>query len=132
MLQDLPTELKIIQDKRFTRITISGEADIDFVNTLSHVVTQLEERNSKQALIVDMTDVSYIDSASLGVFVRLIKIHQSTGRKIIIYKPQPMIKELFDQTGLSKMVDFCTTEDELDKLLPKAKKKRAKKLPESE
>jgi anti-sigma B factor antagonist len=127
MMQELPTDIQIVENKRFTRIKIVGEADIDFVNTLSQTATQLEEKNSKNILIIDMKDVSYIDSASLGVFVRLIKIHQDSGRKIIIFKPQPMIKELFDQTGLSRMLQFCTTEEEVETHLPPAKKKRQKR-----
>ena len=125
--QNIPTDLKIFEDKRFTRLTITGEADMDFVNTLSLTATQLEEKKSKNALIVDMEGVSYIDSASLGVFVRLIKIHQNSGRRIIIFRPQPLIKDLFDQTGLSRMLHFCTTEEEIESHLPPIKKKKVRK-----
>ncbi len=111
------TEIQIFKKRKFIKIILSGEADIDFVNTLSKATQELSKKKGSRPLIIDMEKVSYIDSATLGVFVRLIKIFQPSGQKIIIYRPQGFIIELFEQTGLIGLLTVCESEEEVDRLL---------------
>ncbi len=106
------------------RIKLSGNADIDFVNTFSKTASSLEGKKENTILVVDMKDVTYIDSASVGIFVKLIKIYNKKNNSIIIFKPRAQILELFTLTGLIRFLSICTTNDELnDEIRRKTKKK---------
>jgi|SRR3989339_2022811 len=110
------------------RIKMAGEADIDFVNAFSKTALEIEASRERLTLVVDLADVTYIDSASLGIFVRLIKIYQKKKKRIILFKPRPSIEELFNLTGLSRFLTICMSEADLDVAIagqPKKKKKKA-------
>jgi len=54
-------------------------------------------------MVVDMSNVDYISSAGAGCFYRCHRIAQENNGNIIIIRPKPGVKEVFDLLGLSQI-----------------------------
>jgi len=58
---------------------------------------------SSSDVIIDMNDVSYIDSTGLGVFVGALKKSKQKGTNIVLKNLKPNVKKVFTITGLDKV-----------------------------
>lgn len=68
-------------------------------------------------LIVDLGELDYISSAGAGVFIEAIGTAQENGGNIVLLKPGPNVKEVFDLLGLSQIFTFKDTREEALKSL---------------
>jgi len=133
MTESAAGKISITNKDNVYRIKLSGDADIDFVNTFSKTAADLEQKKETTILVVDMKDVTYIDSSSLGIFVKLIKLYNKKSNTIIIFKPRAQILELFNLTGLIRFLTICETNNGLEKeIKKKSRKKQLLKIPSIE
>jgi anti-sigma B factor antagonist len=83
-------------------IAIRGFLDAYTYGDLEQSINNLF--NQKQyRLVVDMSNVDYISSAGAGVFIGAIGIAQENNGNIVIIRPKPGVKEVFDLLGLSQI-----------------------------
>ena len=126
MAETIPAKFSITNKDNVYRIKLVGDADIDFVNAFSKTAADLEQKKESTVLVVDMKDVGYIDSASVGIFVKLIKLYGKKSNTIIIFRPRAAILELFNLTGLSRFLTICNKNEELEaEIIRKTRKKKA-------
>ena len=59
-------------------------------------------------MFVDLTDVSYMDSTGLGVFVGLFKTLKSVNGDLILTGLSDRLKRLFEITGLADVMNINT------------------------
>lgn len=95
-------------DTGITAISIMGFLDAYTYSEFEQTINNLFDRNQYK-LIVDMSNVDYISSAGAGVFIGAIGLAQENGGNIIIIRPKPGVKEVFDLLGLSQI--FPITEN---------------------
>jgi anti-sigma B factor antagonist len=85
-----------------TSISIKGFLDAytysEFEQTINNLFNQKQYK-----LVVDMSNVDYISSAGAGVFIGAIGLAQENNGNIIIIRPKPGVKEVFDLLGLSQI-----------------------------
>ncbi|MCK9225164.1 MAG: STAS domain-containing protein [Candidatus Muirbacterium halophilum] len=67
--------------------------------------------NSKDT-ILDVSELNYVNSSGLGIFINFLKSMKSIGRRLIILNPSIEVKTLFEITSLDKMFDIVNTIDE--------------------
>lgn len=134
MTERITENIHLTREERCYRITMSGEADMDFVNAFSRTAQEVERHPENKRLVIDMAGMHYIDSAALSVFIRLIKMYKTESRRVLIFRPQKPILELFQYTNLINLLSICNTEEELEEALagsetvkPAKKKKAAQK-----
>jgi anti-anti-sigma factor len=120
-MTEITGNIKITDKDNICRIKLSGEANINFVNAFRRTAQELENRSRLVTLVIDMENVTYIDSASLSIFVRLIKIYRKKNKSILVYRPQQNIVDLFKVTNLNNLLTICSTEEELKEKLGKKK-----------
>lgn len=82
--------------------TVRGEIDITTVATLSEHLGHLARKNP-QRLVIDLAEVSFIDSSGLGGFVR-IRRALPPGCPVVIRSPQRRVWQLFKITGLDSVI----------------------------
>ena len=68
------------------------------------------EKGTKAEL--DLSDVEYMDSTGLGVFVGYFKQVKETGGQVKITGLSPRLKRLFDITGLNEVMDIEEHKDD--------------------
>ncbi|MEW6027224.1 MAG: STAS domain-containing protein [Planctomycetota bacterium] len=93
-MQKLPNGAILVKLKGFLDAYTYGE----FEQTINNLFNQKMYR-----LIVDMSGVDYISSAGAGVFIGSIGVAQENQGNIVIVRPKPAVKEVFDLLGLSQI-----------------------------
>lgn len=75
---------------------------------LGEVEQKIKELNVEEGTIVvmDCTEMSYICSSGLRVFLGLHKDVTNRGAKLIIKGLQPMVKNIFEMTGFTNIMNF--------------------------
>lgn len=97
-VQELENEIKA---------KLTGEID---AYTAPKVRDELLPRAEKTGtnIIVDLTEVNYMDSTGLGVFVGLFKSLKENDGKLVLTGMSARLKRLFDITGLADVMDVNT------------------------
>lgn len=100
----MTSQLSISQEKMSdaVKIVLSGEVDIYTSQQLKdRLYSVLDEE--KTDLLIDCSQLNYIDSTGLGIFVGALKKAKQYDRKISLTNLKDNIKKLFIITGLDKV-----------------------------
>lgn len=81
-----------------TVAVVSGEVDADNCSELSAAI--LERPDLTDLLVVDMSDVSFIDSSGISELLRIQKAAQADNRALRIKDPSPSVHRVLEITGL--------------------------------
>ena len=76
----------------------------------------------KRLLIADMTNVNYVSSAGLRIFISFQKELKKAGGEICLFNTTTAVYPVFEMSGLTGIFRFLTGEDELRELLEGASK----------
>ena len=99
-----------------TVLSVKGFLDAHTFEELEKTINELfEEGNYK--LAVDLSGLDYISSAGAGVFIGAIGTAQENDGNIILMRPSPNVKEVFDLLGLSQIFTFKDTREDAAKAL---------------
>ena len=94
-----------------TIIRPEGEIDTHNCDSLKEVI-QKELRSGAKRLLIDMSNVSYLDSAALGVLVSGFKSARASRAQFKLANMQPPVAKIFQLTRLSKFFDIHQNSDE--------------------
>lgn len=86
-------------------VKVAGEIDAFTAPQLREELAALADGNSK-TIIVDLQDVTYLDSTGLGVFVGLFKQMKSNGGELRLTNLSDRLQRLFEITGLSHVMQM--------------------------
>ena len=99
-----------------TQLTIRGFLDAHTFEDLEKTINDLFDQNAYR-MVVDLSGLDYISSAGAGVFIGAIGTAQENDGNIVLVKPSPNVKEVFDLLGLSQIFTFKDSVDEALALL---------------
>jgi anti-anti-sigma factor len=88
---------------------ISGQLDASTGPTL---VSALASNEESSRVILDMREVPYISSAGLRVIVQAAKRAEAAKGGVAIFGLQTLVKEVFDVSGLGKIIPIASDETE--------------------
>ena len=83
-------------------VNLYGEVDIYNADSLKNELHSLIAEKSAD-IILDCTNLKYIDSTGLGVLVNALKKVKETEKSIRIVNLKPYIAKIFTLTGLDKI-----------------------------
>jgi len=93
------------QDGGITLVELKGRLDTpssqDVSNTLSPVV-----ENAKGTIILDCTDLEYISSSGLRIFLTIRKAAAAQGGKVIVRNISSDIRSVFMMTGFLNLFEI--------------------------
>lgn len=92
-----------------TVITVSGELDIHTAPDLTEVLSPAIAAG--QPVIVDLTDVTFMDSSGLSVFVTALKRAREAGTTLVLVVSEPRVMRVFSITGIDTLIDIHATLD---------------------
>ena len=92
-------------------LTVRGEVDVSTAPELRERLLLLAERRPTTA-VVDLSDVSFVDSTALGVLVSGVKRLRSGGGDLHLVVTQPHISKVFEITGLTEVFRIFPTLEE--------------------
>ncbi|MBA9029235.1 MULTISPECIES: anti-sigma factor antagonist [Bacillaceae] len=86
-------------------VRVKGEIDAYTAPKLSEALYPLSKREGI-VMIVDLTEVSYMDSTGLGIFVGLFKSVRAHNGVFTLVGLSERLQRLFDITGLADIIDI--------------------------
>jgi anti-sigma B factor antagonist len=72
----------------------------------------MRREDPAETIILDLSDVPYVDSAGLGLLVTAYVTRQKSGRKMVLSGINPRVQRLFEITKVASLfLVFSTTEE---------------------
>jgi anti-anti-sigma factor len=101
--------LRVLDDATFTLaedagsagervVRLRGELDIDSAPDLERVL--LRSRPARQRVVLDLSELEFMDSTGLRVLLRARAVAQDGGWEVLLRDVPPTIRRLFDMTGV--------------------------------
>lgn len=93
------------QTEEYTKLEIAGEIDAYTAPVLREKTEPLSKQDNMK-VVADLSEVSYMDSTGIGVFVGLFKGIKANGGHLQLVGLSDRLKRLFDITGLADIMDI--------------------------
>ncbi len=87
-------------------IVLAGEIDFGKAEAFYDAVME-GYRATPADLCFDCTELQFIDSTTLGTFVKILKTVKTDGKKMRLLHLQPKIKKLFVICALDKIIELA-------------------------
>ena len=87
-------------------LNVRGEIDVSTSPNLQEALAELISR--PRLWMVNMVDVSFIDSTGLGVLVGAVRDMRAAGGDLRLVVTQPQILKLLELTGLDKVFEIVS------------------------
>lgn len=91
-------------------VIINGDVDASSSIYLDKAITDAIEDNFKNILI-DCSNLNYISSAGLGVFMSYIQDFETKGINLIIFGLSEKVKNVFQILGLDQLLQIVDSEE---------------------
>ena len=86
----------VADDQRI--LLLHGPLTVETSNQFENAV----RHESAETMILDLTDVPYIDSVGLGSLVTTYVSHQKTGRYLVLTGVKPRVKKILEVTNVQQ------------------------------
>jgi anti-sigma B factor antagonist len=96
-------------DGDVTILGISGRLDLSSANELKAAAHEIVNKGDCR-LILDMSQVEFINSSGLGALVSLLKDVRMNNGRLKLVNLAPFVKEIFEITQLNNIFDICGDE----------------------
>ncbi|GMB07776.1 SpoIIAA-like anti-anti-sigma regulatory factor [Thermolongibacillus altinsuensis] len=104
----LSIQLEVKQDVLLIRL--AGELDHHTAEELRLHVTEVLEKENVRHIILNLEQLTFMDSSGLGVILGRYKQIKRIGGEMVVCSVSPSIKRLFDMSGLFKIIRLETDE----------------------
>ena len=91
---------------------LDGTRSSDFRDNINRSI-----ENGVQIILVDFTDVTFMDSSGLGTLVLSLKTVRNAGIKMFLCSINEQVKMLFELTSMDRVFEIFDNRDEFDKIL---------------
>ncbi|MDO6439690.1 STAS domain-containing protein [Cyclobacterium sp. 1_MG-2023] len=106
-------------EKSHITIALQGEVDASNSVELDEVIQEALDDNIKN-ILVDGTDLQYISSAGLGVFMSYLEDFNEHNILFIIYGLNEKVMNVFHILGLDQLITIIDSREEAEKLVHEA------------
>lgn len=97
--------LQIKRSEKSITAVYSGEITLDIVQDLKKEILKALEECSCNSLLLDLSDISFIDSSGIGFLVAMNTRMKNEGNELVICRPSTQVKKTLE---LVQLLDFFT------------------------
>lgn len=98
-----------------TVVSLTGEIDLHHSPGLHKHLADLCAENPKR-LILNLTDVNYIDSSGIGSLVEIFRRMKKTDGSLVLVAPSERVRSVLEITRLDKFFLIAASEEEAAQL----------------
>lgn len=92
---------------------LSGELDLHAAPVFRKAIDEaLEESPHLRNLILNLQEVTFVDSSGLGALLGRYRILQRRGGQMVAVSLQPRVRKLFEMSGLLKIIKVVDNESQ--------------------
>ncbi|PLV60172.1 STAS domain-containing protein [Thermotoga sp. KOL6] len=105
-------KLERIEEDDKIVVRVYGEIDAYNSSELKEQLRNLVSSTEKKKIVLDLSSVSYMDSAGLGTLVVILKDAKINGKEFILSSLKESIMRIFKLTHLDKIFKITDTAEE--------------------
>jgi anti-anti-sigma factor len=99
-------------------VSVSGELDLYTAGELQARIGEADTLGA-DTVLVDLSEVSFIESSALSVLVRETKRLEGRGHSLVLVTNDPRTRRIVEVTGLNQVLrTYATVHDALAELIP--------------
>ena len=99
-----PFSVTVSTDEDRTTVLLAGELDLSGVDRAREAIEQAE-KHSAALLVLDLSQLDFIDSTGLEVILRAARRAHDEGRRLIVARPSRYVKRLLEMTAIDQSLD---------------------------
>lgn len=111
----MTTESRCVREIRWenagTVVVLQGEVDLHHSPEVHRALVTTCERKPAR-LVVDLTQVSYMDSSGIGILVEVYRRVRAYGGALMVCGLADRVRSVFEITKLDKFFHMCETVEE--------------------
>ena len=92
-------------------LAVHGDADLHGAEELESKLTEVIEEGPS-AVVVDLSEVTFLDSMVLGVLVQGLKRLRARGGRLRVVVPRTEVRRIFELTHLDRLFELDSTREE--------------------
>ncbi len=96
--------VRVGRDGPRTAVWLSGEHDLASARLLSMALAEAMADNDAD-MVVDLTELAFMDASTLGVLVRGRQLLTGRGRCLTLRSPQRFPRKVIDACGLTELIE---------------------------
>lgn len=104
-------DVTVTRHDDLTLVALAGELDIYTVAGFRNAIEEVDPPNAR--VVVDLSDVSLLDSSGLGALVSLLNQSRAGDGRLGLVCPHRRLRRVFEITGLRRAFTFGDDLDEV-------------------
>ncbi len=96
----------IIQNNNDVEIVLVGEISIESAGEIFKKVEEFVEKENVKKIILNLKDVTFVDSCGLGQIINLLKKTKSLNKEFFLKDVNESLLKIFQITRLDKLIPF--------------------------
>jgi anti-sigma B factor antagonist len=92
-------------------VRLAGELDLSQADNLSQELERAEE-DEPDILVVDLREVSFMDSTGLRLLLAALRRAEPAGRRLVLVRGQEQVRDLFRVARLDDVFELVDDPDE--------------------
>jgi anti-sigma B factor antagonist len=105
-------EIEAYNDNEIHFIAVKGDVDASSSIHLDEAMTKAHEEEQATKIVVDCTELAYISSAGLGVFMSYIDDFKAKGIKMVLFGLSEKVFNVFQILGLDQLLTIVETKEQ--------------------
>jgi anti-anti-sigma factor len=98
-------------DETLTHIAIVGRLDVQGVNRIQDQFV-FNTTARRRPTLVDLSQVTFIASLGMGMFVGAAKALQREGAKMVLVSPRELVQRALEAAGIQQVIPIVQQEEE--------------------
>jgi anti-anti-sigma factor len=91
------------------QLEVDGEIDLSSAPGLLDSVLCAALASDHRQVVIDLHRVSFIDSSGLAAIIETNRRLRDDGSHLVLTRPSPLVRQLFEMTGLDEVLDLRPT-----------------------
>jgi anti-sigma B factor antagonist len=100
-----PFSATVSTDGDRATVALRGELDLSGVDRARRAIEQAESGEAS-LLVLDLSQLDFIDSTGLEVLLRAARRAHDTGRRLIVARPSTYVRRLLELTAIDQALDI--------------------------
>lgn len=98
--------LGVSRDSGHEHVSLVGELDMASAGALEREMNQIEDRCGADKLVVDLSDLRYVDSSGLDALVNIADAARTRRFQLELTRGHAGLHKVFELTGLDRVLPF--------------------------
>ena len=109
-------EIQEILNDETLQLIVNGDVDASSSIHLDNAIRKAMESGHKK-IMVDCSELNYISSAGLGVFMSYLEDFKNMGIRFVLFGLQARVSHVFELIGLENLLKITSSSDEAEAYL---------------